>query len=211
MHFLRKLFSKTEADRNEPMATIKTIVGLGNPGPQYARNRHNIGFQVVDLFARRHQIDLGKMQHKARLGDGWVQQGGQRQKVLLIKPLTFMNNSGEAVAPLVRYYDIDPADMLVIMDDLDLASGTIRLRPNGSSGGQNGLKSIIRLAGTQEFPRLRVGIGRPPGRMDPANYVLQNFSADEEEVFGPLREKIADAVECWIFEGVEAAMNKYNG
>jgi peptidyl-tRNA hydrolase, PTH1 family len=211
MNFLRKIFSKTEADRIEPMATIKTIVGLGNPGPQYARNRHNIGFQVVDLFARRHQIDLGKMQHKARLGDGWVQQGGQRQKVLLIKPLTFMNNSGEAVAPLVRYYDIDPADMLVIMDDLDLASGTIRLRPNGSSGGQNGLKSIIRLAGTQEFPRLRVGIGRPPGRMDPANYVLQNFSADEEEVFGPLREKIADAVECWIFEGVEAAMNKYNG
>lgn len=193
------------------MATIKTIVGLGNPGPQYARNRHNIGFQVVEIFARRHQIELSKMQHKARLGDGWVQWGGQRQKVLLIKPLTFMNNSGEAVAPLVRYYDIDPADMLVIVDDLDLASGTIRLRPNGSSGGQNGLKSIIKLIGTQEFPRLRVGIGRPPGRMDPANYVLQNFSDSEEEVFGPLREKIADAVETWIFEGVEAAMNRYNG
>lgn len=193
------------------MAKMKTIVGLGNPGPQYARNRHNIGFQTVDLFARRHQIELNKMQHKARLGDGWVGQGGQREKVLLIKPLTFMNSSGEAVAPLVRYYDIDPADMLVIMDDLDLASGTIRLRPNGSSGGQNGLKSIIKLVGTQDFPRLRVGIGRPPGRMDPADYVLQNFSAGEEEVFGPLREKIADAIETWIFEGVEAAMNKYNG
>jgi peptidyl-tRNA hydrolase, PTH1 family len=211
MDFFRKLFAKTEADRTEPMAKMKTIVGLGNPGPQYARNRHNIGFQIVELFARRHQIELGKMQHKARLGDGWVQQGGQREKVLLIKPLTFMNNSGEAVAPLVRYYDIDPADMLVIMDDLDLASGTLRLRPNGSSGGQNGLKSIIRLTGTQEFPRLRVGIGRPPGRMDPANYVLQNFSTDEEDVFGHLRERIADAIECWIFEGVEAAMNKYNG
>jgi PTH1 family peptidyl-tRNA hydrolase len=211
MNFLRKIFSKTEADRIEPMANVKTIVGLGNPGPQYARNRHNIGFQIVDLFAQRHHIDLGKMQNKARLGNGWVQQGGQRQKVLLIKPLTFMNNSGEAVAPLVRYYDIDPADMLVIMDDLDLASGTVRLRPNGSSGGQNGLKSIIRLTGTQEFPRLRVGIGRPPGRMDPADYVLQNFSQQEEEVFGPLREKIADAIECWLFEGVEAAMNKYNG
>jgi PTH1 family peptidyl-tRNA hydrolase len=211
MNFLRNLFSKPNADRIEPVAKIKTIVGLGNPGPQYARNRHNIGFQTVDLFAQRHRIDLGKMQHKARLGDGWVQRSGQREKVLLIKPLTFMNSSGEAVAPLVRYYDIAPADMLVVMDDLDLASGTIRLRPNGSSGGQNGLKSIIKLVGTQEFPRLRVGIGRPPGRMDPADYVLQNFSPSEEEVFGPLREKIADAIECWIFEGVEAAMNRYNG
>ncbi len=211
MHFLRSLFSREQPERIEPMAAMKAIVGLGNPGPQYARNRHNLGFQIVDLVAQRHAIDLSKMQNKARLGDGWIQRSGQREKVMLIKPLTFMNSSGEAVAPLMRYYNIDPADMLVIVDDIDLASATLRLRPNGSSGGQNGIKSIIRLLGTQEFPRLRIGIGRPPGRMDPAAFVLQNFSAQEEEVFAPLRERVADAVECWIFEGTEAAMNRFNG
>lgn len=193
------------------MAKMKTIVGLGNPGPQYARNRHNIGFQVVDLFARRHGIELSKTQHKARLGDGWIQRGGVREKVLLVKPMTYMNNSGEAVAPLIRYYDIVLDDLLVIVDDLDLNAGQLRLRPGGSSGGQKGLKSIIRLLGSQDFPRLRVGIGRPPGRMAPADYVLQNFSAQEEETFGPLREIIADAIETWIFDGIDAAMNKYNG
>jgi peptidyl-tRNA hydrolase, PTH1 family len=209
MNFLKQLFG-IQGNRIEPMAKMKTIVGLGNPGPQYARNRHNIGFQVVELFAGRHGIDLPKMQHKARLGDGWVQKQGLREKVLLVKPLTFMNKSGEAVAPLARYYDIEPQDILVIVDDLDLVSGQLRLRPSGSSGGQNGLKSIIQHLGTQEFARLRVGIGRPPGRMDAADYVLQNFSQQEEEIFGPLRETIADAVEMWIFEGIEAAMNNYN-
>ncbi|MEZ4831850.1 MAG: aminoacyl-tRNA hydrolase [Caldilineaceae bacterium] len=193
------------------MAKMKAIVGLGNPGPQYARNRHNLGFQIVDILAQRHGIELSKMQHKARIGDGWLQRGGIREKILLIKPLTYMNSSGDAVAPLARYYDIDPTDMLVVVDDIDLASATLRLRPNGSSGGQNGIKSIIQRLGTQEFPRVRIGLGRPPGRMDPAAYVLQNFSAQEEEVFGPLRERAADAVECWIFDGMEAAMNKFNG
>ena len=207
---LKRLFNR-QSNRIEPMARIKTIVGLGNPGPQYARNRHNIGFQSVECFASRHGIELSKMQNKARLGDGWIQRRGIREKVLLAKPLTYMNKSGEAVAPLVRYYDIEPQNLLVIVDDLDLASGQIRLRPGGSSGGQNGLKSIIQLLGTQEFPRLRVGIGRPAGRIDPADYVLQNFSKQEEEVFGPLRETVADAIETWIFEGIEAAMNKYNG
>lgn len=207
--FLRRLFQ--EQSTTEPMANVKAIVGLGNPGPQYARNRHNIGFQAVELFARRHGIEIAKMQNKALIGDGWISRLGQRQKVLLIKPLTFMNNSGEAVAPLARYYDVDPAELLVLCDDLDIASGQLRLRANGSSGGQNGIKSIIRHLGTQDFPRLRVGIGRPPGRMDPADFVLQNFSQQEEESFGPLRERIADAVETWIFEGVDAAMNKYNG
>ncbi len=190
---------------------MKTVVGLGNPGPEYARNRHNIGFQAVDLLARRHGIALSRVQHKARLGDGWIQGSRTREKVLLVKPLTYMNNSGEAVGPLARYYDIDPSDMLVIVDDLDLAQGTLRLRPGGGSAGQKGMKSIIRHLGTEDFARLRVGIGRPPGRMAPADYVLQNFSAAEEEIFGPLREIIVDAVETWIFEGIEAAMNQYNG
>lgn len=199
------------------------IVGLGNPGPQYAGNRHNIGFQVVDLFAQRHHIEMPRMQFKARMGDGWVSHRPSfdpdnpfgslplRQKTLLVKPLTYMNNSGQAVASLASYYDIDPASILVIHDDLDLEPGKIRLRPGGGSGGQNGIKSIIRLLGTQDFPRLRVGIGRPPGRMNPADYVLQNFSKDEEEIFGPLRATAADAVESWLFDGINTAMNRYNG
>lgn len=205
------------------MSNLNMIVGLGNPGPKYARNRHNIGFQVIDRFAQRHHIELSRMQHKARTGDGWVQrrtgddptalfQGSyQREKVLLVKPLTYMNNSGEAVGPLANYYQIEPKKIFVVHDDLDLESAKLRLRPSGSSGGQNGIKSIIRHLGTEEFPRARVGIGRPPGRMDPAAYVLQNFSPDEEEVFASLREKICDAIECWLFESIEAAMNRYNG
>ncbi|HRJ41234.1 MAG: aminoacyl-tRNA hydrolase [Caldilineaceae bacterium] len=206
------------------MADLKIIVGLGNPGPQYARNRHNLGFQVIDILARRHAIDLSRSQNKARFGDGWISRrrvpdpanpfGGlaERQKVLLVKPITYMNNSGEAVGPLLRYFDVGVENLLVIHDDLDLASAKLRLRPGGSSGGQNGIKSIIQhLGGAQEFARMRMGIGRPPGRMNPADYVLQNFNPAEEDEFGPLRETAADAVECWLFEGIEVAMNKFNG
>ncbi len=189
----------------------KMIVGLGNPGPDYARNRHNIGFQCLELFARRHRLDLTRMQQRAMVGSGWVTRGPERLKVMLVKPLTFMNVSGQAVGPLAKYYDVAPEDLIVIHDDLDLASGLLRLRPNGSSGGQNGIKSIIQHLGSQDFHRARVGIGRPPGRMDPADYVLQGFNAEEEEIFVPLRETVADAIECWLFEGIEAAMNRYNG
>jgi PTH1 family peptidyl-tRNA hydrolase len=187
------------------------VVGLGNPGPRYAANRHNIGFQCIELLARRHGIALDKMQQKAMVGQGWISVAGRREKVILVKPLTFMNLSGESVAPLARFYQIEPEAILVIHDDLDLESGKMRLRPGGSSGGQNGIKSIIARLGTQEFGRARVGIGRPPGRMDPAAWVLQDFSADEEAHFGPLRERVADAVECWLTEGMTAAMNRFNG
>jgi PTH1 family peptidyl-tRNA hydrolase len=192
------------------MAILKIVVGLGNPGAKYAANRHNIGFQALERFARRHALALDKMQTKALIGQGWVQSGELRQKVLLAKPLTYMNASGEAVAALARFYQVEPIDLLVIHDDLDLDSGKLRLRPGGGSGGQNGVKSIIQQLGTQDFARLRVGIGRPPGRMDAADYVLQDFSTDEEEVFGPLRERICDAIESWLFEGIVTAMNKYN-
>jgi PTH1 family peptidyl-tRNA hydrolase len=193
------------------MQGVKLIVGLGNPGPQYSRNRHNIGFQCVELLAARHSLALDKLQHKAMTGSGFITCGGVRHKVLLARPLTFMNASGEAVAPLARYYGVEPSDLIVIHDDLDLASGKLRLRANGSSGGQNGIKSIMERLGSAEFARVKVGIGRPPGRMDPADYVLQNFSAAEEEVFTPLRARVGDAVECWLAEGIEAAMNQYNG
>lgn len=202
------------------------IVGLGNPGPTYAGNRHNIGFQVVDRFAARHRVELGRTQSNARVGDGWVQRRGSvldlfganrlpafdREKVLLVKPLTYMNNSGQAVGQLARFYQIEPADILVIHDHMDLEAGKVRLRPDGGSGGNNGIKSIIRLLGSEAFPRVRVGVGRPPGHLDPAAYVLQDFTAAEEaDIFGPLREIVCDAVECWLFEGIEAAMNRFNG
>jgi PTH1 family peptidyl-tRNA hydrolase len=186
------------------------VVGLGNPGPRYARTRHNIGFQCLDVLASRHSIAVDRSQQRALTGQGWVQRGAQRVKVLLVRPLTFMNLSGEAVAPLVRFYQVEPQNLLVIHDDLDLDSGRLRMRPGGSSGGQNGIKSIIERLGTQEFARARVGIGRPPGRMDPAAWVLQEFSPAEEEQFGPLRFRVADAVETWLLEGMTAAMNRYN-
>lgn len=192
------------------MTNLKMIVGLGNPGPQYQANRHNIGFQCVDLFARRRQIDLGKLQMQARTGEGWVQRGESRQKVLLVKPLTYMNASGQAVGQLARYYQVPLEAILVIHDDLDLEPGKLRLRAGGGSGGQNGIKSLIQHLGSDAFARIRVGIGRPPGSMPAAAYVLQNFSADEEVIFAPLRERICDALECWLFEGIQVAMNRYN-
>ena len=165
----------------------------------------------MELLAQRHGLRLDKMQQRAMTGSGVIPCGGERHKVLLARPLTYMNSSGEAVAPLARYYGVEPADILVIHDDLDMVSGKLRLRQGGSSGGQNGIKSIIERLGSPDFARIKVGIGRPPGRMDPADYVLQNFSAAEEEVFTPLRARVCDAVECWLAEGIEAAMNRYNG
>lgn len=191
--------------------TIKLIVGLGNPGPQYAGNRHNIGFQCVELFARRYRIDLSKLQQRTMTGDGWVERNGQRQRVLLAKPLTYMNASGQAVTALLRFYKIELTDLIVIHDDIDLAQGKLRLRLGGSSGGQNGIKSIMEQSGSPDFARAKVGVGRPPGKMDPAAFVLQNFTAAEEEIFGPLREKVVDALFCWLFDGLEVAMNRYNG
>ncbi|MFO7635437.1 MAG: aminoacyl-tRNA hydrolase [Caldilinea sp.] len=193
------------------MADIKMIVGLGNPGPHYSRNRHNIGFQCVELFAQKQGIALDRMQMRALTGNGFVTHDGVRHKVLLVKPLTYMNASGEAVGPLARFFRVEPESILVIHDDLDLASGKLRLRAGGSSGGQNGIRSIIDHLGSQSFARVKVGIGRPSGRMDPADYVLQNFSVDEEAVFTPLRERIVEAMACWLFEGIEGAMNRFNG
>jgi PTH1 family peptidyl-tRNA hydrolase len=192
------------------MAELKMIVGLGNPGPKYARNRHNIGFQCVELLAAKQGIALDRMQLRALTGSGFITRDGVRQKVLLAKPLTYMNASGESVGPLARFYRVEPQSILVIHDDLDLASGKLRLRAGGSSGGQNGIRSIIDHLGAQDFVRVKIGIGRPPGRMDPADYVLQNFSVDEEATFTPLRERVVEAVLCWLFEGVESAMNRFN-
>jgi len=193
------------------MANLKMIVGLGNPGPQYQFNRHNVGFQCIDLFAQKHGVELIKLQLQARTGEGWIQQGGQRQKILLVKPLTYMNASGQAVGQLLRYYHTELTDLIVVHDDLDLSAGVLRLRPNGSSGGQNGIKSLIQSLGSPEFARIRVGVGRPAEHLDAAAHVLQNFSATEEGIFRDVRERVATALACWIFEGMTVAMNRFNG
>lgn len=191
--------------------TAKMIVGLGNPGPEYARTRHNVGFQVVDLFAERHGLKFDKVQKRARVALGQVNlASGWSGRVLLVKPLTFMNASGEAVGPLVKFYKVPLADMLVVFDDLDLPIGRLRLRPDGGSSGQKGVKSIIQHLGSEAFPRLRIGIGRPPGQMDPADYVLQPFAAEQEAEMTFVRIRAADAIETWLAQGIVAAMNQFN-
>jgi PTH1 family peptidyl-tRNA hydrolase len=150
-------------------------VGLGNPGPRYAQNRHNVGFQTVEAVAETHRLTFTKTEHNAKTAHGAI----HGQRVILAKPETWMNDSGRAVGPLARFYKIAPQDILVVYDDMDIPLGTLRFRSDGSSGGHRGLQSIMQHLSTEAVPRLRVGIGRPPGRMDPAAYVLQNFSDEE--------------------------------
>ena len=201
--------------RAEPIqggAPLKMVVGLGNPGPEHAHNRHNAGFQVMDVLAARHGLSFDKAQKRARLALGRIDlPEGRSERVVLVKPLTYMNASGEAVGQLASFYKIEPASILVVSDDLDLPAGRIRLRPGGGSGGQKGIKSIIQHLGTEEFPRLRFGLGRPPGKMDPVDYVLQNFPAQEEAEMVFARARAADAIETWLAAGIAEAMNKFNG
>lgn len=183
------------------------IVGLGNPGKTYAKHRHNVGFQIVDLLARRHGLSFDRKQHQAEVASGVI----GTSKVLLAKPQTFMNKSGIAVRSLVNFYKIPLSNLLIVADHLDLEFSKLRLRPAGSSGGQNGIKSIIAELGSPEVPRLMVGIGRPPGRMDPAAYVLQDYSPEQEVEMAIVRQEAADGIELWLKEGMLTAMNKVNG
>lgn len=182
------------------------IVGLGNPGPQYAANRHNVGFRCLNRLATCHDLVFDKRQKRALVALGTICE----QRVVLAKPQTFMNESGRAVVPLARFYKVQPERLMVVYDDLDLPTGTVRLRPGGGSGGHKGVYSIIEHLGTRDFPRLRIGIGRPPGRMDPAAYVLQDFSVEEGSVMDETLERAIAAVEAWLREGIEAAMSLHN-
>jgi PTH1 family peptidyl-tRNA hydrolase len=182
------------------------IAGLGNPGPRYADNRHNVGFRCLERLAQAHSLAFDRRQSRAHVALGAV--GGMR--AVLAKPRTFMNESGRAVAPLAHFYKVPSELLMVVYDDLDLPLGAVRLRPGGGSGGHKGMRSIIEHLGTQDFPRLRIGIGRPPGRMDPADYVLQDFSTEEEPVLEETLGWAVAAVELWMEEGIEAAMNQYN-
>ncbi|MBN1428790.1 MAG: aminoacyl-tRNA hydrolase [Anaerolineae bacterium] len=189
------------------MADKYLIVGLGNPGREYQSNRHNVGFQIVDHLAARHNLAFGKLQSKAFIASGLIN-GWQ---VILAKPQSFMNLSGGPVSSLRKFYQIEVERLLVIFDDLDLPVGTLRLRPSGGSGGHNGMKSIIERLGSEDFPRLRIGIDRPPGRMDPAAYVLRNFDQEQLPIIQETYHRAADAVEAWLANGIDLAMNQYNG
>jgi PTH1 family peptidyl-tRNA hydrolase len=182
------------------------IVGLGNPGQRYAQNRHNVGFQCVDRLARVHRLAFDKRQHRGALALGQV---GERA-VVLLKPRTFMNDSGRAVAPVARFYKVPMERLVVIYDELDLPLGSVRLRKKGGSGGHKGMRSIISQLGRQDFPRVRVGIGRPPGRMDPAAYVLRDFGQDEVPLVKEVYDWVVRAVECWLVDGIEMAMTRFN-
>jgi PTH1 family peptidyl-tRNA hydrolase len=184
------------------------IVGLGNPGKEFAQNRHNIGFRCVDAIATAYGgMTFAKKQSKALVADGTIAD----KKVLLAKPQTFMNLSGEAVQGLLTFYKIPLSNLLVIADDIDIPLGTIRIREKGGAGGQKGLKSTIERLGTQEFARLRVGVSRPPGRMEAADYVLQNFDKAEEILVIETVDRVVRAVETWLRHGLTIAMTRHNG
>jgi PTH1 family peptidyl-tRNA hydrolase len=182
------------------------IVGLGNPGAEYASHRHNVGFRIVEAVARAHQLPFTRRKERARVAEGKI--AGQR--VVLAKPNTFMNLSGRAAGRLSRTFDVPPERILIIYDDLDLPLGRLRLRPEGGSGGHKGMRSIIEALGTQSVARLRVGIGRPPGRIDPADYVLEPFTADEQSILEEVVQEAVAAVECWLAEGIDVAMDRFN-
>ncbi|MGD0779304.1 MAG: aminoacyl-tRNA hydrolase [Dehalococcoidales bacterium] len=191
---------------------MKLIVGLGNPGFLYSRNRHNIGFMCVTYLAKVHKIDFDRKQGHARTGIGNI----GRYKVVVARPQTYMNASGESVGALLQRLNISPADLIVIHDDLDLPVGKIRLRLGGSSGGHKGIDSIIAHIGTQDFYRVRVGIGRPEADNPPVkedaviDYVLSDFTHDEKKIIDETIPRVSEAITYFLSKGITAAMNKYN-
>jgi PTH1 family peptidyl-tRNA hydrolase len=210
---------------------MKIILGLGNPGTQYERTRHNIGWAVLDELARRHSIAIAKKQCEARVGDGillfapevpalTLQPGTlpapvQSEKILLAKPQTFMNLSGRSAQALLKFYGCTPGDLLVVGDDLNLPLGKLRLRAGGSDGGHNGLKSITLSIGTLSYARLRFGVGEPPAReraeRGTADFVLRPFAPPERDEVDLGVQRAADCVELWARSGTEAAANRFNG
>ena len=192
----------------------KLIVGLGNPGRGYASNRHNIGFICLNHFARRYGIRFDKRQCQARTGSGEV----AGNKVIVAKPQTYMNRSGEAVSRLMKKFRVSLDNLIVIHDDLDLPLGKIRIRPKGSAAGHKGINSIISELGNQDFTRIRVGIGRPPiaegsdesGEGDIIDYVLSDFTSEEKRVITEVIPQVSEAIYCLLTEGLTAAMNRFN-
>ena len=182
------------------------IAGLGNPGKEYETTRHNAGFMVIDALADKLGADVSEKKHKGLCGKAVI--GGQ--KCILLKPQTYMNSSGESIRAAADYFKIAPEDIIIIYDDISLAPGQLRVRAKGSAGGHNGIKSIIAHLGTQEFPRVRVGVGEKPSRMDLADYVLGHFSKEERSIMDESAGRAAEALEVMITEGPDKAMNLFN-
>jgi len=185
---------------------MKMIVGLGNPGSKYDNTRHNVGFHVLDRLSEALDIRIYINRSGGLTGQGFAGD----EKVLLVKPLTFMNLSGECVGPLSRYYKLTPEEVLVVCDDVNLPLGQLRMREKGSAGGHNGLKDIIRMLGSDAFPRLRVGVGLQPPGMDLVDFVLKQFDQEEKKRCSEAEERAAEAVRLWLAQGTAAVMNRYN-
>ena len=182
------------------------IVGLGNPGQTYARQRHNVGFMTLDAISCKHNVIFTKHKSKSMIATLRL----NNMNVILSKPQTFMNLSGQSVQELVRYYDIQADNILVIFDDLDLPIGDIRIRKSGGSSGHKGMQSVITLLGTNTIPRLRLGIGRPPANVDPKDYVLKPFSEQQKSHMNSLIPKVIEAVESFVIDGINTSMSNYN-
>lgn len=189
------------------MDKLNVIVGLGNPGNKYENTRHNVGFSTIDLLSVKHGIKVDRLKHRALTGDGSI----KGERVLLVKPQTFMNLSGESVRDIAEWYKLPMENIIVIYDDVDLPVGTVRIRPKGSSGTHNGMKSVIYQLQSDDFPRIRIGIGKAPEGWDLADYVLSRFSGDEAKDIRQSVERAADAAASIVADGVAAAMNLYNG
>jgi peptidyl-tRNA hydrolase, PTH1 family len=207
MEMIKRLFrgEKRQEMQNENGPFL--VIGLGNPGREYRDTRHNIGFMVIDQLCKSLGVSMTRVQSRALIASGTM----EGQKIILAKPQTFMNLSGQSVSGLMRFYKTPVDRLIVAHDDLDLPLGNIRLRPGGGSAGQKGMGSIIQHLGTQDFSRLRLGIGRPPGQMDAAAYVLQRFTSVEQEILGLVLDRAVAAVRTYTREGLNAAMNLYNG
>jgi PTH1 family peptidyl-tRNA hydrolase len=186
---------------------VRLIVGLGNPGREYRDTRHNVGFRVLDEIARRHQLEFAMA--PSQVPDAFVVKKFGTDPVLLAKPLTYMNRSGDAVGALARYYDIPSGDLLIVVDDVDLPFGRLRARSRGSAGTHNGLRSVVERIGT-DFPRLRLGVGRGDARRDLADHVLSKFEPDESAALESFLARAADAAEMFAAEGISKVMNVYN-
>ena len=198
----------TEPESLDTRTGPALIVGLGNAGTEYKAHRHNVGFLIVDALARAHGLAFSRHKRmRARVAEGQI----NGEPVVLAKPQTYMNLSGRAVGRLGRAHNVSPERILIVYDDLDLPLGRLRLRPQGGSGGHRGMRSIIDSLGTQDFPRLRVGIDRPPGRVDPADYVLQPFDADQRELLPTIAKVSVAAIECWLATDITTAMDRFNG
>ena len=203
---IRNLLSILKREQNSDEGSFYMVAGLGNPGKEYKLNRHNIGFMALNLFSDRQGVEFSRIERNALVTK--IKLAGKR--LLLVKPQTFMNRSGQPVASLAKYYKVPNENTMLVYDDIDLALGQIRIRPSGGSGGHRGISSVIENLGTELFPRIRLGIGRPPGKKNAASYVLKDFSKSEQETVQFMLIQTVDALVEYLINGLESAMNKYN-